>query len=52
MLTAFSGRSFAGPAARAATQGAGRGIELPGDVTAGRALGTKVGKLVWRKLAG
>lgn len=52
VLTAFSGRSFAGQAARAATQGVDRGTELPGDVTAGRVLGTKVGKLVWRKLAG
>ncbi len=52
VLTAFGGRSFAGRAGRAATQGVDRGIELPGDVTAGRTLGTKVGKLVWRKLAG
>ena len=52
VLTAFTGRSFAGPAARAATQGVDRGTELPGDVAAGRTVGTKVGKLVWRKLAG
>jgi Na+-transporting NADH:ubiquinone oxidoreductase subunit NqrB len=52
VLTAFTGRSFAGQAARAATQGVDRGTELAGDVTAGRTLGTKVGKLVWRKLAG
>ena len=52
VLTSFSGRSFAGSAARAASQGVAQGIELPGDVTAGRTLGTKVGKLVWRKLAG
>jgi hypothetical protein len=52
VLTAFTGRSFAGPAARAATQGVDRGIELPGDVTAGRTLGTKAGKLVWRRLGG
>jgi hypothetical protein len=32
-------------------QGVDRGTELPGDVTAGRALGTKVGKLVSSKLA-
>ena len=51
VLTAFTGRSFAGQAARAATQGVDRGIELPGDVTAGQTLGTKVGKLVSRKLA-
>ena len=51
VLTAFTGRSFAGQAARAATQGVDRGIELPGDVTAGRTLGTKVGKLVSRRLA-
>ena len=37
---------------RAATQGVDRGTELPGDVTAGRTLGTKVGKAVSRKLAG
>lgn len=52
VLTAFTGRSFAGQAARAATQGVDRGTELPGDVAAGRTLGTKVGELVWRKLAG
>ena len=52
VLTAFTGRSFAGPVARAATQGVDRGTELPGDVTAGRTVGTKVGKLVWHKLAG
>jgi Na+-translocating ferredoxin:NAD+ oxidoreductase RnfD subunit len=51
VLTAFTGHSFAGQAARAATQGVDRGTELPGDVTAGRILGTKVGKLVWGKLA-
>jgi hypothetical protein len=52
VLTAFTGHSFAAQAARAATQGVDRGTELPGDVTAGRTLGTKIGKLVWRKLAG
>ena len=52
VLTALTGHSFAGQAARAATQGADRGTELPGDVTAGRTVGTKVGKLVRRKLAG
>ena len=52
VLTAFTGRSFGGQAARAASQGADRGTELPTDVKAGRSLGTKVGKLVWRKLAG
>jgi hypothetical protein len=52
VLTSFTGRTFAGQAARAATQGVDRGTELPGDVTAGRTLGTKVGKLVLRKLAG
>ena len=52
VLTAFTGRSFAGQAARAATQGVDRGTELPGDVAAGRTLGTKVGELVWRKLGG
>ena len=52
VLTAFTGRSFAGPAARAATQGVDRGTELPGDVKAGRSVGAQVGKLVWRKLAG
>jgi Na+-translocating ferredoxin:NAD+ oxidoreductase RnfD subunit len=51
VLTAFSGRSFAGQAARAATQGVDLGIELSGDVAAGRTLGTEVGKLVSRKLA-
>jgi len=50
VLTAFTGRSFAGQAARAATQGVDRGTEVPGDVTAGRTLGTKVGKLVSRRL--
>jgi hypothetical protein len=52
VLTSFSGRSFTGQAARAASQGVDRGTELPGDVTAGRTLGTKVGKLVLRRLAG
>ncbi len=52
VLTSISGRSFAGPAARAATQGVERGTELAGDATAGRSLGTKVGKLVLRHLAG
>jgi hypothetical protein len=52
VLTAFTGHSFAAQAARAATHGLDRGTELPGDVTAGRSLGTKVGKLVLRKLAG
>jgi hypothetical protein len=52
VLTAFTGRSFARQAARAATQGVDHGTELPGDVTGGRTLGTKVGRLVWRKLAG
>ena len=52
VLTAFTGRSFAGPVARAAMQGVDRGTELPGDVTAGRTVGAKVGKLVWHKLAG
>ena len=52
VLTAFTGRSFAGPAGRAATQGVHRGTELPGDVTAGRTIGTKAAKLVLRKLAG
>ena len=51
VLTALSGHSFAGPAARAATQGVDRGTELSGDMTAGRTIGTKVGKLVLRKLA-
>ena len=51
VLTSISGRSFAGPAARAATQGVERGTELAGDATAGRILGTKVGKLVLRDLA-
>ncbi len=50
VLTAFTGRSFAAQAARAATQGLDRGTELPGDVTAGRTVGTKVGKLAARKL--
>ncbi len=52
VLTTFTGRSVAERAARAATQGVDRGTELPGDVTAGRALGTKVGRLVLGKLAG
>ena len=52
VLTSFTGRSFAGQVARAAMQGVDRGTELPGDVTAGRTVGTKVGKLVWHKLAG
>ena len=52
VLTAFSGRSFAGRAASASMQGVERGTELAGDVTAGRTIGTKVGKLAWRKLAG
>jgi Na+-transporting NADH:ubiquinone oxidoreductase subunit NqrB len=51
VLTAFTGRSFAGTAARAATQGLDRGIELPDDVTAGRTLGKTVGKFVSRKVA-
>ncbi len=52
VLTAFPGRSVAARAARAATQGVDRGTELPGDVTAGRAVGTKVGRLVLSKLSG
>jgi len=52
VLRAFTGRSFAAQAARAAMQGVDRGTELPGDVTAGRILGSKVGKLAWRRLAG
>ncbi len=52
VLTAFSGRSFASQAARAAKQGVDRGTELPGDAAAGRTIGTKVGRLVWHKLAG
>ncbi len=52
VLTAFAGRSFARDAARAAEQGVERGTELSGDVTAGRALGTRVGKLALRRLAG
>ncbi len=52
VLTAFTGRSFAHRAGLAAAQGVERGTELPGDVTAGRALGTKVGKLVLRRVAG
>ena len=52
VLTAFTGRSFAGQSARAARQGVERGTELPADVTAGRTIGTKVGKLALRKLAG
>ena len=51
VLTTFTGHSFAGPAALAAAQGLDRGTELPGDVAAGRALGTKIGRLVSRKLA-
>ncbi len=51
VLTAFTGRSFAGEAAQAATEGRDRGTELSGDVVTGRALGTKVGKLVLAKLA-
>jgi hypothetical protein len=51
VLAAFGHRSFAAAAAKAATQGAERGTELEGDVTAGRTHGTKVGKLVLRKLA-
>jgi hypothetical protein len=52
VLAAFAGRSFAARAARIAMQGVGRGAELRGDVTAGRTLGTTVGKLVLRRLAG
>jgi len=52
VLTSFAGRSFAGRAARAAAQGVERGIELPGDVTAGRTIGTRVGRLAVRKLGG
>jgi Na+-translocating ferredoxin:NAD+ oxidoreductase RnfD subunit len=52
VLTAFAGRSFSGQAARAASEGVERGTELRVDVTAGRTLGTKVGKLALRKLAG
>jgi len=52
VLTALTGRSFAARAARAAAQGLDSGTELPGDVAAGRTLGTRVGKLVWRTLAG
>ncbi len=52
VLSALTGRSFAGEAARAASQGAERGTELAGDVAAGRTLGAKVGRLVLGKLAG
>jgi hypothetical protein len=52
VLTSFAGRSFAEQAERAARQGALRGTELQDDVAAGRELGTKVGRLVLRKLAG
>ena len=51
VLTALTGHSFAAQAARAATQGVDGGTELSVDVTAGRTLGTKVGKLVSRKLS-
>jgi hypothetical protein len=50
VLTSLTGRSFAGQAARAATQGVDRGTELAGDVTAGRTLGIEVGKRVSREL--
>jgi hypothetical protein len=52
VLTAVTGRSFDGRALRAATEGRDRGTELPGDVTTGRILGAKVGKLVLAKLGG
>ena len=52
VLTAFSGRSFAGEAARASTEGRDRGTDLSGDVVTGRAVGTKVGAAVLAKLAG
>ena len=52
VLTAFTGRSFAGRAARAATQGVERGTELPGDARAGRTLGRRVGEPPLGKLGG
>ena len=52
VLTASTGHSFAAQAARAATQGVDHGTELAGDVRAGRTIGTKVGQLALRKLAG
>ncbi|HEY3884563.1 MAG TPA: hypothetical protein VGL62_05105, partial [Vicinamibacterales bacterium] len=45
VLTALTGRSFAAQAHRLATAGVAEGIETPSDEAAGRALGTKVGKL-------
>jgi hypothetical protein len=52
VLTALGGRSFDARAARVATQGVARGIELPADAAAGRALGTRVGELALRRLGG
>ena len=52
VLTAFTGKSFAGQVARATAQGPAEGSELSADAAAGRTVGTMVGRLVNRKLAG
>ncbi len=45
VLTALTGRSFAAQAERLSAAGPAEGIETPADEAAGRALGTKIGKL-------
>ena len=45
VLTALTGRSFATQAERMSAAGPAEGIETPADEAAGRALGTKIGKL-------
>jgi hypothetical protein len=51
VLRAFTGGSFAAEAARASTQSVDRSTELPGDVKAGRTVGTQIGGRVARKLS-
>ena len=45
VLSALTGRSFARQAASAGRASVENGIDIPADVSAGRALGSKVGKL-------
>ncbi|HLX19455.1 MAG TPA: FG-GAP-like repeat-containing protein [Gaiellaceae bacterium] len=49
VLSSLAGRSFGEQARRAATAGLAEGIETPADEAAGRAVGTKVGKLALEK---
>ncbi len=51
VLTALTGRSFSKQAARAGWSSIENGINVPADVTAGRTLGTKVGKLALARAA-